>query len=379
MGNICSNSSESYFETLFKQSLIRKLSDRDYVNFIDNYLRVKYTGDSQTLKPNFGMYPNQFQSLKDVLFQSMPDESPESSGSLKAHLLNRNVDISDYKEDLLKQIFSKLIISTVRIKEQGISLDKLDKSSVGFLNHMSNSYYQKIKALMKGKEEDLIVIFLFLTNNSLETVCQSLNYLMKLLKGKTIIRKENSQLYINIKSICEYIKLFIRLFTQEAIEHASYLLEEGESSFEFTSSYKLIFGKETIDFYVEQYLDFTFIEESSLAYFIKMVYPTINSPESAVRSLSLLYRDLKEKLDFASKERIEKIVRELASLERSNEASSPYEKSAAASDTDNMTIDGETVNLTKDHEQESLHLFKSASDECNINPKRSDIILGKHQ
>lgn len=285
MGSVCSTSNESYFDILFQQPLIRKITDKEYVSFIEAYLKTTIRKSIKLESQDSGVRSEQFHTLRDVLINNEGDSCEPSRRS--------SLGINDFKVELLSLIYEKFIISKIGKSMSRSEDEGKDKLSTSFRKHVSNSFFKKIKSQMKNQEGELIIALLFLTNSNLETICQSLGTLMKILKGKVIVRKENSQVYINIKSISEIIRTYARIFSFEAVDFAS-LIIENESVEEFVSVYKNIFGDETQEMFNDKFLDFTFIEESSLAYFLKLVYPIIKSPELIIRQLISIHEQQNE-------------------------------------------------------------------------------------
>ncbi len=136
-------------------------------------------------------------------------------------------------------------------------------------------------------------MLLFITDNSFHSISNCLNKLYSTLKNKSIIRREGHLFYINNKQMIDVIESFFKYFSYDIIEFASLLIPENESNYEFETYYKNIYSKEVLSFYMDTSFDFSFVEESSLAYFLKVIYPSFNSPDSLYKSLNDAYIDFK--------------------------------------------------------------------------------------
>lgn len=248
---------DKYFEKLIEKSLISKITNEEYTEIVINYKNQYLT--------------NEFQSESNKNIENFK----EFIDNLLLFIVNNYLKVKPIKEEANKKEIDKVIVI--------------------------NNYFNTILRLLTTVEMRInyIICLVYVTINTYKTISNSLSLLYSHLKNQTILRKENHFYFINNKLLTESIRLHFLCFIHYSIPSISDLIKiETESSkflVDIENYYMKVFSFRSISHYIDTYFDFSFIEESSLAYFLKVIYPTFSSIESTVSCLYKCYEETIQK------------------------------------------------------------------------------------
>lgn len=311
--NICQFAdNHNYLLDLFEYLELKNISDVDYVNFIYNFVESKELIDSSN--DTFDSY--HMNASKDTCcdlsnkrviktfenseeYEELKRNSPSKISKYSERKycnVYKNKNLPLYLDNLIDQIFEKyLLINSLSNKKISKSIcdikdesqfTKKDDSYEKIQIQIMNNFFIHLKSILNdyNLKVDFIISLIFLTNTSFTSFPTCLVRLFRILKKQYIIKKDGNFFYINNKQISQILTILSKIFIIEALDFAI-LLVSKELKNDFYINYKKVYNEKTIFYLVNKYFDYTFIEDMSLAYFLKDLLPMFNSIFSLVNSI----------------------------------------------------------------------------------------------
>lgn len=344
VNTFCENKKkEDYLIDLFEYMNIRNISDEAYVVFIHSFVQMKeksfeldesrirkitVEGNDPNLINNFMIqeinnnieeniqfdkqklvsFKIPFDSLSVKEYKELKGKSPFKTKHKTSEIRKKTIlrNISSYIDDLIDSIFENFLYSDMNY----FNKDTKDNQTIENIKNLSqftlkddsyeniqkesmNQFFSYLKQSFNDESSkvEFIISLLFLTKSSFHSISGCIAKLYKIFKGVNIIRREGNFFYINNKKISSILKILFNKFTYEAVDYAHLLLKDKTMMIDYENNYKKYFSYEVITFYIENNFDFTFIEETSLAYFLKILLPNFNSIEAIVDTMIKTYSE----------------------------------------------------------------------------------------
>lgn len=339
----CNNLYDNYFNAFFNSFKLKKSTDLEFTEFIESLI-LKKTNSWGNLKSESKFQKeddtntntsNRKEKQKQSTFESHPEsrksgnpgevftnhthEDDISSTELINNMINsHNIkDVNVIKEgnevnlELIQENLHKFADELVEeVLNKFCFYDNLtvpvvdelfpDNDEKHFLNdylikRQANKYFEYYQKQFKkqGKSLQYIASLLFFTKTSFSTIAKYLNKLFMLFFNIEILQEENNCIYINMNLIKEVCEIYIKMCSCNCLDYISEMMPEEQDSIDFLTYYNQVFASKIIAFFVENYFEFNFSQEISLAYFAKIIYVKVET-EATVRN-SLLETYLENK------------------------------------------------------------------------------------
>lgn len=322
---ICKNPNDIYFNAFFKNFKISKVTDQEYLMFIERYIvnkinfYKKLSNSNISIQKNINIQntstsPNKQQeaiisnilkddaSSNDFLEQNNNDntnikEKLESSNEI--NLIQVQDNLNKYMDELAFDIVENFCVYNKDLIQPTQDEIFPDKDEISYLNEYLvkkeiNSFFEFYFKIYRkqGKVLQFICSLLFFTQTSYKNIAKYMNKLYLLFFNIEILQEEHNVVSINLSLIKEACEIYIRMSSINCVEYVSALIP-GTSKTEFTEYYKEVFSDDIINFFVENYFEYTFSQTISLAYFVKAIYVKIENNSMVRNSLIESYNENK--------------------------------------------------------------------------------------
>lgn len=316
---ICVNNHDNYFNSFFNTFRLKSITDSEYVGFIENIIskktsyynklklennknkdedRNRYGTRSEDQGTNMDdASSTEFMNNFNYKQNKVNDNNEEDGSVINLDLVQEN--LQKYQDELVQEVLNTYCFHTNLVAP---TKDELfpDSEEKHYLNDYvvkkeANKYFEFYQKFYKKQNKSLqfITALLFFTRSSFKTISKYLNKIFMLFFNIEILNEENNCLYINMSLIKEVCEIYIRMSSCNSIEFIAAILPQDLSPQEFQHNYKQIFAEKVINFFVENYFEFNFSQEISLAYFVKVIYVKIECDLTVRKSLQETYTENK--------------------------------------------------------------------------------------
>lgn len=319
-----SNNNYNYkkFVELLTLSPISKIKDELYIDYVYKLVYYLHSKHIENEDKSFSIN-NKFINNKTYNFNI---NFITNNISLKYSNIDVQKTLDYYIKDLVDIVYDNVIFIKLRNHRDSSNFINNNDLELEYKNKISNEYFNytklKITKLFNNTNDesysvykDILIHIIFYSINNYKTISSCLSKLYNLLYNKSILRREGNLFYINMKKISNPIKLYVNSVSFDAIYYVKMLVNTKLSIVEFVEYYNKIYSLDTLNIYYEAYLDYNFIEEASLAFFIKVIYPSFSQYNNLYKILYDFY--LKNKVELESYKRkiqLDHIERELMYL-----------------------------------------------------------------
>lgn len=308
---ICNSNHDNYFNAFFNTFKLKTITDSEYVSFIETIITKKTNYYSQLKLKSQQEDKNRYgtrsedqgtnfddasstEFMNDFAYkQKLSKENKEEGSIINLDLVQEN--LLKFTDELVQEILTTYCLHTNLVAP---TKDELfpDSEEKHYLNDYvvkkeANKYFEFYQKYYKKQNKSLqfITALLFFTRSSFKTISKYLNKLFMLFFNIEILNEENNCLYINMSLIKEVCEIYIRMCSCNSIEYIATILPQDLSPQEFQHNYKQVFAEKVINFFVENYFEFNFSQEISLAYFVKVIYVKIECDLTVRKALQETY------------------------------------------------------------------------------------------